>query len=46
MPLWQEDATGGDAMRAKKMGQLYGCLLAALVGISIKGEINDTRTVT
>jgi hypothetical protein len=39
--LWQEDAAGVDAVCAEAMGQLHGGLLATLVGIGIKGEIDS-----
>src|ERR1700692_373786 len=46
VPLRQEDAVGGDTVRGKTMGQLLCCLLAALVGIDIEGEIDSVWTIT
>jgi hypothetical protein len=42
----QQDATGGDTVRTKTMGELLCCLLAALVLIDIEGEIYSAWTIT
>ena len=46
MSLRQQDATGGDTVRAKTMGQLLCSLLAALVLIDIEGEIDGALAFT
>ena len=45
MPQRQEDAAGGDAVRAEAKSQLLGGLLAALVGIDVEGEIDSSRAL-
>ena len=46
MTFRQENATSGDTMRGKPMGQLFCSLPAALVGIIIEGDIDDARAFT
>ena len=42
----QENATSGDTVRSKPMGQLFCSLLAALVGIIIEGDVESAWPVT
>ena len=40
MPFRQENATCGDTVRDKVVGQLFRSLLATLIPINIEGEID------
>src|ERR1700677_2086774 len=43
--LWQQDAKGHDAAFAKAVGQSLCCLLSALVGVDIEGEIDGALAI-
>ena len=46
VPLRQKNATSGNTVRGKPMGQLFCCLPATLVGIMVESNIDDARSVT